>query len=599
MKRALLLFLVGFLAVSAAWSEDLIDPGQSNQYLSTQGHEENELDWLISPLGVSQFADSRLLFFALDGNASQFAADEVAYDGIRGGWAGPLGGMTATAVINYWKEGDYDSEPAGENVELQYVTFNGTTYDDIFETVSVESALTDSNQELAGHLGLDAGLPIGLALQVLWVQDRLLQTTLNYENQYQNATEPTETQLVLKDVRTETAIDMREDSRNELTFEPEIGISTGSFSSRIALGAGLVNLLGANSYTRTETTYDQGGNIRPLVPYPDTDDTVEDLIEQTEYSGWWYWNAGPLAAPYTAGTAPAASFDMDLAASPVRAPHVELNLFADNELSGIMDGTLEFPVTVMYNLYPADAQTVQSTTTTAYDDSTATPQVIEEETITVTTTMNSVFDLYADAGARFRKSFDAGSGVGVNLGAGLVLSGDFNSMSKSRETVTEVQFDGDGDGEFDNAAGGDEDTVTRQYGYSIDASETTYAGTVDLPVSVSYQPAPLFDFHAGVTTTMTVDYRINSSTTTGDAGYTTEDFTDNLDSANSYTGEEIANSDDSTLNDLTKELGFNFATNTAFGVTMNLSEQLKVDALGTGFGGAGLDAFTLTAIWSY
>ena len=90
MKRLIIVVLVLALSATALVAEDLIDPGPSNQRVSTVGFERNELDYLIDPLGAALFMDSPTLFFALDGWADQFGADQIG-NGFRGGWCGALG----------------------------------------------------------------------------------------------------------------------------------------------------------------------------------------------------------------------------------------------------------------------------------------------------------------------------------------------------------------------------------------------------------------------------------------------------------------------------------------------------------------------------
>ncbi|MFW5684192.1 MAG: hypothetical protein ACOC1I_05020, partial [Spirochaetota bacterium] len=420
----------------------------------------------------------------------------------------------------------------------------------------------------------------------LWSQNWYQLETLNYSETLLAATEPTGNPDSLG-ARTVTSVSLPGwlpgtgvAGADELVFEPEIALETGDLTSRIALGVGLVNYLGSRSYEQTTTTYAGGA-----------DATAQDTVTVNRNTGSYFWDAGGgLTESFAMNTNTLAANDY--------APHVELNLYADNRLTGVMDGTLELPVTVMYNLYPGSLQTVDTTIVSNYDDSIAPSRLTDVTTTTVTTTASSILDLYVDAGARYRRTFEAGDGVLVHLGAGLILSGAFDSIAKSQEETVRDQTDGSNDGLFTDPTL-DTDVTTREYGYSISVSEQDYGATIDLPVSVSYQPIPLFTFQGGVTTTVDVGYLTSTSTTRGAAAYTTRDVTDNLTPANSTTGTDIPNHNNPTTTVGTSAWDFNFSTTSDFGVTMNLSEQLKIDALGTGFGGAGLDAFTLTAIWSY
>ncbi len=162
--------------------------------------------------------------------------------------------------------------------------------------------------------------------------------------------------------------------------------------------------------------------------------------------------------------------------------------------------------------------------------------------------------------------------------------------------MTADQIDGSGDGLFTDVLF-DTDTVSRLYGYSIDTSELVATGSVDIPVAVSFHPVPLLDFHAGTTTTLQVTMTVNQSSVTG--GLQNEEYTDNLDATNDYTDEPANNSNTQDFPNKDTTTTFAFSTFPFFGITLHLSESLKIDAIGTGWGGAGLDAFSLTAIWNY
>jgi hypothetical protein len=579
MKRIALLALVLMFSTLALFADDVVDPGQSNQWIATQGFEQNELDALISPLGSGMFAENPTLFFALDATASQFGAD-ILGDGFRGGWGGSLGGLPATAVLNYLNLGDYISEPATENT-----TFDGTNYDDVtglyatvVRAVNVTEYEKDSEQRAIAHLGADIGIPF--ALQLLWTQDRFKRETLTYSDDYVDAPlNLSAGTLNLKNDRTHEVFNLI-DGQNAVILEPEIGLRTDALESRIALAVGLVNVLGPAAYEQTVTQYDLGFGV---------DDTLTDRTTVQTNDGWYYWNGGAVAPVFTMNTA---------VVNDTYAPHLMFNVAADNKLMDFADGTLEIPASVMYNLYLGDRQTIDTNVQTDYDDSVAAgPQIVTIDTVTTTTTLGSVLDVGGEVGARYRRTFEAGEAVLVHLGAGLMIDGSYQSVTKSQEEVTAVQDDGDGDGLFDNVAT-DTDEVSRLYGYSVEASELAATASVDIPLAVSYHPVPLLEFHAGTTTTMEFSWTGRTSLVTGDAGFTSEQFTDNLDDVNNFTDAPAAGTNAERTPSKDSVYGFSFSTSSSFGITLHISDSVKVDAIGTGFAGAGLDAFSLTAIWS-
>ncbi|MCK4515055.1 MAG: hypothetical protein KAU31_07345, partial [Spirochaetaceae bacterium] len=246
MKRSIIVALILALSASVLVADDLIDPGPSNQRITTVGFERNELDDLIDPLGATLFADNPTLFFALDDLGIQFGVTEIGY-GFRGGWGGTLGELGATAVINYINRGDYFSEPAAENTTYDYQNYNAGTgdYGTITENVNSTAHDVDSDQEAIVHLGVGVGIPV--ALQILWSQDRFKRETLTYNNVYSNTPTPVDGALTLKNLRTHEVVNLPEGT-NRLVFEPEISLQFGNLMSRISLGAGLVNLLGPSRY---------------------------------------------------------------------------------------------------------------------------------------------------------------------------------------------------------------------------------------------------------------------------------------------------------------------------------------------------------------
>lgn len=577
MKRFIIVVLVLALGATGLVAEDLIDPGASNQLISTVGFERNELDDLIDPLGAGLFADNPTLFFALDGVAGQFGANLIG-NGFRGGWGGTLGELGATAVVNYINQGDYFSEPETENITYDYQVYNAGTgdYGTIVEDVVSTACRVDSDQEAIVHLGVDVGIPV--ALQILWSQDRFKREMLTYDNEYSNTPTPVAGALTLRNNRVLEVVNLPE-GINLLVFEPEISLEFGNIMSRISLGVGLVNLLGPSTYNETITRY-AGGADATLVN--------QETVQTNE--GWYYW----------VGAAETPSFIMDTnTVDPGTARYIALNLAADNQMLDVAGGTLEFPVSFMYNLYPGDRQTLDTLVTTDYDDTVATPPVVQIETVTTTTTLDSILNVGGEAGARYRRTFDAGEAVSVHLGAGLMIQASYDNETKSQQEVTRLQIDGSGDELFTDVLL-DTDTVTRLYGYSIDTSEFIATGTVDIPLAVSFHPIPLLDFHAGTITTLDVTMTVNQSTLTGDPVFPNEEYTDNLVPGNSVPAAQLNNSDTQSTPNKNTTTVFDFSTFASFGITLHLSESLKIDAIAIGgLSPAGLDNFSLTAIWNY
>ena len=579
MKRFIIVILVLVLSASVLAADDLIDPGPSNQRVSTMGFERNELDYLIDPLGAALFMESPTLFFALDGWAGQFGADLIG-NGFRGGWGGALGGLGATAVVNYINRGDYFSEPAAENTTYDYQTYDDVTgeYATIIEDVVSTAREVDSDQEAIVHLGVDVGIPV--ALQILWSQGRFKTETLDYNNEYSNTPTPVAGALTFRNDRVHEVVDLHWGNRsNQLVFEPEISLEFGNLISRISLGAGLVNLLGPTMYEETWTQYDV---------FLGVDDTLVDRETVQTYDGWYYWD----------GANPWPSFSMStVTLDPATARYIALNLATDNRLLDVAGGTLELPVTFMYNLYPGDRETVDTLVTTDYNDGSDPPLLQQITTVTTTTTLDSILDVGGEAGARYRRTFEAGDAVSVHLGAGLMIEASYDKETKSQEEVTAFQQDNDGD-ELFTVAGTDFDTVSRLYGYSIDVSEFAATCSVDIPIAVSFHPIPLLDFHAGTTTTLEVEMTVNQSSQIGTAALPNEEYTDNLVPANDFTDAPSNNSNTQNVPNKDTTTQFTFGTVASFGITLHLSESLKIDAIGPG-GPAGLDSFSLTAIWNY
>lgn len=579
--------MLGVLAFAPAFGQDLtlglIDPGASNERMATQGYVTNELDWLISPTGVSRFAESRALFFALDASAAQFGAGFVG-NGFRAGWAGPLAGLTVSTVLNYVGDVDVAKEPAAENVTFDYDNYDQTTgqYATVTESVDASTGDTSSNHDLLVHLGFGLSEALGTNLQLYWERNRAIVEETGYTIIYEDTAAPSDATLTERGTRTELSLDMNEGSLSELSIEPEVGFQSGNFTTENAISFNLRNMFGPAQYTRTVSTYDSLVGV---------DDAMLDQMEITQYAGQYYWNGGVFSGIAMDGNMPYGK-------------SMRIALDSRNFLEEILGGTLEIPLYALLTTYPGDDQFSRATTTTVgYDDSGATSVESSRTAVVTTTTLDSISDIYLSSGATLSKSKPAGESAEFHMGVDLGLAYSLESFTKSQSRSTRTQVDNDGDQAY-TTAGTDIDTTYVESGYVFTERDSRVNIDVALPLAVSYTPVPALTFHAGTTTTGSMDLmRLTSLTegigTAGTPAYVYEQYTDNLDDANSYDQRVIDASENQGIPSDESSTSFFFSTSADFGFTLNLSEQLSVDAIATGTTRVGFEEFSVTAVYRY
>ena len=581
MKRLLVVFLVLAVAATAAYSQEQIALAGSNQNQTTRGFEMNEYDYLINPLYVGMLSDP-WLFFALDDAVNQLGANIVG-NGFRVGWA--LGGaMTPVFLTNYRTSINLDAADPADNVEITrtgYDTASGQ-YATITETVTEDVKRDEQIHDLVLHGGLSLSEELALVFQFGMALDFWSVESVAYTNTYTNTAAVSDAALTTRGNRTDTIVNMRDDSENSYRMDVEAGLTLGDIMTRAVLGFGWYQPLSAgNTYTQTVTVYNDGGGL---------DDTVRDEETITTYEGQYYTVNGGV---------PNASFTMGAAGADF-AEYYAVGLDSDTMLPLGDLGELTIPFGVGMDIYPGELDAVYTDTTVTYDDSADPSLEASRDTTTTTTTLVRTLDLAVDTGAAFAKSVMPAENTELHLGANLDLGFDSVNDSKTQTQVQRFQQDNDDDQAY-TTQGIDVDYTYAQSGYEVQLSQQNYTVGIGVDTAVSYSPVPLLTFHAGASTGLSVQMTATSSLTTGDAGagFVYEQYTDNLDTANSYDQRQKDGSTNDSVPDASFETEFVPSTGASFGFTLNFSEDFKVDARSVYSGNVGFSEFSVLGMYSY
>jgi hypothetical protein len=313
------------------------------------------------------------------------------------------------------------------------------------------------------------------------------------------------------------------------------------------------------------------------------DNTVMDSQTITTQSGAYYYNGAVLPR-----------FQMNTN-SPVVPSSIQLTLDTSSTLE-LSDGLrLDIPLGAGMSLYP-DQSTVNQTTNISYNDAVSNTPETNRSTTTVTTQLAVGSDIDANAGAILRKDLDPADNVAFHLGAGLYLMMNIYQDSRTQTQTTRTQWDNNTDGDYADA-GEDVDTVYSESGYSIQQSSGTYTGVLMIPLSVSWKPFPKLTFHAGTTTSMSVAITTSDTITEGNAAFIYESFTDNLESNNSYTQRLKDGTNNASTPNRMMNTNFGFSTAGSFGFTLQLTDNLSIDALAQA-NSLAFGTFSLTGVYS-
>lgn len=566
MKKTLLpialILLIG-IPLSADDRLDLISMEPSNQAMATQGFELNEYDWLVNPLHVGKLTDSTL-YFSLDGLGIQF--DGNGKKGFRGGYTRKMGDLLPGMIVHYINASISRSAAEEENTRITENTWNAGTgqYASINEDVAID--LYD-NGNLSSHdltLHFAVGLPqMGLAVQANWITNRVSGTGLFAGSNYANTAAPSEESLVSYDDRIEETVRMRTAGTNRLAVEPEIGITFGEISTRIALGLGLMNLSPADDgYTVTTTVYDGGVSNLQI-----------DQITTTRQTGAYYVDYN-VNNPGSSSIG--SSFTIFNSAKPFNVTHTALSLNTESEMPLQNGAVLTFPVGFGINLYP-ELSTVYETETQNYIDGTESVRLDSRTVNRTTTTLTVAQDFGLTGGIGIRKTFVPSETAALHLGANASYSLSSYKDSRTRSYTYINQADNDDNENFTSA--GDTNTVSEDTGYVRDYAESVNTFNVELPLAVSYSPVKNLTFHAGNTTTMGLSF--TRTQTGGNDGYTHTQFTDNVNPANSDAEPVRLGNSRTTDSEITNHTHWAFANYSAFGFTLQLTDNFKIDALST------------------
>jgi hypothetical protein len=471
-------------------------------------------------------------------------------------------------------------------VDLTYEDYDQATgeYATLTQTVNISSGDVSSNHDLLVHLGAGLGDGMGVNLQVYWERNRAIVEMLDYINDYENTGAPSDATMTSRRPRTATSVNMDESDPGELRIEPEFGLQSGSFTTHNALSFTLFNMLGQDRFQETESRYDLGFG---------TDDTVLDQEKITVTAGQYTWN----------GANPNAAIVMNTSIPTVNASLI-MGLDSRNYLDGVLGGVLGIPFQASVTLYPGDEQFSRETVTTVtYDDAVATPRETEREVVTTTTSLDEALAMSFVSGAQLLKTIPAGETAAVHLGVDLDVSYWRETLQKSQARTTRTQVDGNTDGDYADA-GTDVDTTYTESGYVITAQNGGFWVSMGLPLAVSYTPFPALTFYAGTTTSAQVNVTSSRSLeegigTAGAPDFVYEQYTDNLEAANSYSQRVIDGSETNTLPDQATSTTTSFSASADFGFTLDLSEQVTVDARATSSGSLGFEQFSVTAIYRY
>ena len=577
MKKSILLGILVLAVVLNGFSNELISLDGSNQYKTTVGFEMNEYDYLINPLYI-HLLSSPWYFFGLDGDVTQLA-NNIIGDGMAAGMA--LGGaMTPVFLVNYSTTSYLSAAEEGEeNISLSYDTYDQATGTYALVTESIEKNTKYSHiiHDLVLHGGLSLSENFALAFQDALAMDAYRINRVKYSNEYTNTAAPTDATLSAKGNRTDTSVHMRASSENSYKIDVEAGLDTGAFQSRMVLGAGwFYPGSGNNIFEEIETVYSGG-----------LDPTVRDQENITTYTGQYYSSGSTVN--------PSQCFDMT-GAFVTAAEYFAIGLQTDNTIPMDRGAYLFIPFNVQYDIYSPNLSLAENITTVTYNDGTAdNPEDSRDETIT-TTNLTRNLDLSASTGAGLGKMVQPTEQTQLHFGTQL----DFEFIGlndiKTQQKVDHYQEDVNGDGDYADV-GTDIDTVYTQSGYEVQRRELDYNFDLSVDVAVSYSPVAPLTFHTGATTSAGVDLQSLSTLTTGNSGFIYEQYTDNLEDANSY--DQRQKDGTSTASSRSTSFGsdFDFYTNAFFGFTLEFSENFKLDARATA-GDVGFEEFSVIGMYS-
>lgn len=580
MKTLVMMFFFVAIVLFPAVGQETIELYGSNQNQTTLSFETNEYDYLINPLYLGML-DYPWLFFALDNDVNQLAASIVG-DGFRAGWA-PGGAMTPVFLANYRTSMfNLDSAAPENNVEITREGYDTATgrYATIEEDVDENTVRNEHVHDLVLHGGLSLSETVALVLQLGMALDRWAIESVAYKNTYTNTAAVSDSSLTTRGNRTETIVNMRDNSDNNYRLDAEAGLTLGSVKSRLVLGLGWYYPHSENNrYTETVTVYNDPGGL---------DDTVRDQETITSYTGQYATNGGSPSAGFTMG-----STDVDYA------EHFGLGVDSETVLPLGNLSELTIPVGVGMDIYPGQLEAAETTTTVNYDDSSDPSVETSRDTTTTTTTLVRTWDLAASTGAAIRTSATPSENTRLHLGAGLKFGFDSVNDSKTQTRQRRFRKDNDDDEAY-TTAGTDVDYTYTESGYEVQLSQQDYTVGLGVDTAVSYSPVPLLTFHAGASTGITVGMTATSSLTTGDAAFVYEQYTDNLDPANSYDRRQKSGSDNGSTPDTSFAMEFSPSTSAVFGFTLNFSDNFKIDARSVASNGkVGFEEFSVLAMYSY
>jgi hypothetical protein len=572
--RTLVFVLITFFPLAS--TAQLISFTASNQNQATVGFEMNEYDWMLNPVYYGLLNRSAL-HFALDGAGFQLGTD-TAGTGFRAGYAWIMQGFSPLLMMDYSTAATTSTAAEEDNIQFTYTDFDSASgrYATITETASPTTTNLSPAQKLVAFFGGKLDGPVQFDVELEWLLDKTTLTSLSYTNTYTDAANATESTLTSKGNRTDTTVSLRNNSSaNALALEGEIGLVFGSVSSRISLGAGLMNWdFAAPLFSQVATQYSAG-----------LDPVLRDQETVTESSGAFYYN----------GSAAVASFGMDTA-TPQYVPQVPVSLDSSTIITFDPTFTLEIPASLRLNLAPT-ATTASTVRTISYDDADAdNPETARTEAVT-TNTLAYGRNLSSSVEGLVRKSFSQDDAAVLHLGAGLKVAYTGWQATRDSSKSTHVQVDGNVDGDYADA-GVDTDTTYTRSGYEIQNSNDQISTTLRVPLAVSYTPVSSLTFHAGTETSLTATLTLLSSLTTGSSTYRWEAYTDNLVSANSYAQRQIDLSAQSNIPASSAGWGFAFAVSGKFGATLRLTDSFIIDALASG-SSAGFSSFRLMGVYSF
>jgi len=575
MKKILVLTMFALITLSAGFSQELITLDGSNQNLTTAGFEMNEYDYLINPLYFSRLSNP-WMFFGMDGSVTQLA-NNIISNGVSAGWA-PGGPMTPVFLGNYKTNSDLSVADEGDNVEIDYTTYDQATgtYAEVTETVTKNIRNSEIIHDLVLHGGLSISDTLALAMQFAMAMDTWRVEYLDYTNNYSNTAAPAPSTLSSKDRRTERTVHMRDSSENSYKVDLEAGLDLGNFVSRIVLGLGWYYPGSANNvYRETQTDYDLAGGI---------DDTIIDEQNIAEYSGQYYYSGSAFTSFSMTGSGVTA------------AEFFRVALQTDNTLPLGEDFNLIIPFNVQYDFYSPNLNTVFTDTGIVYNDAVAGGQEESRDVTTTTTNLSRTLDLAASTGGHVAKSVSPTENTSLHFGGGLDFEFLGTSDTRTQQKVRHYQEDNNGDGDYADA-GTDVDTTYTESGYEVQRRELDYNFDLTGRVGLSYSPVPVLNFHAGFTTTAEIDMAAVNTLTTGNAGFIYEQYTDNLESANSYARRQKDGTSTESTPASSFGTDFDFTTNAEFGFTLDFSDNFRLDARATA-GDLGFDEFSAVLIYS-